>query len=122
MDEDLKEKIKKLERRVKAIEDFLSTLPAFSRVPQFDEGEGLDELYDQAVSVVLQHDKVSAATIQRHLQIGFNRAARLLEQLEANGFVGPQVGSQPREVLIKEEDLENLRKKLLEKKVKSRKN
>ncbi len=122
MDEDLKEKIKKLEKRVKAIEDYLSSLPAFFRVPQYDEGEGLDEMYDQAVSVVLQHDKVSASTIQRHLQVGFNRAARLLEQLEANGLVGPANGIKPRDVLIKEEDLENLRQKLSEKKEKKRKN
>jgi S-DNA-T family DNA segregation ATPase FtsK/SpoIIIE len=55
----------------------------------------------------------SAPLIQRRLQVGFNRAARLLEQLEEAGVVGPAEGSKPREVLVKDkvgEYLEKLKK------------
>ena len=122
MDDELKAKIEKLEKRVKAIEEFLSSIPTYYREPRYEDGEDLDELYEKAVMVALQHDKLSSASLQKHLQIGFNRTARILEQLEANGIVGPANGSEPREVLIKEEDIENLRQKLLGKKEKKRKN
>lgn len=122
MDEDLREKIRKLEKRVRAIEDFLESFPSFRRQPNYEEGEDLDELYEDAVMIVIQHEKCSASLIQRRLQVGFNRAARILEQLEANGIVSPAVGSEPRDVLITAKDLENLKEKLLKREEKKRKN
>lgn len=65
---------------------------------------GHDELFEQAVRMITQHDKASASLLQRRLQIGFNRAARLLEQLEEAGVVGPADGSKPREVLVRNAD------------------
>ena len=59
-----------------------------------------DELYDQAVRIVAETRQASASFLQRRLNIGFNRAARLIEQLEREGVVGPQKGQKPREVLI----------------------
>ena len=50
------------------------------------EGEA-DPMYDQAVAVVLQHRRASISLVQRHLRIGYNRAARLLEQMEKSGLV-----------------------------------
>jgi S-DNA-T family DNA segregation ATPase FtsK/SpoIIIE len=47
-----------------------------------------DPMYDQAVAVVLQHKRASISLVQRHLRIGYNRAARLLEQMEKSGLVG----------------------------------
>lgn len=67
-------------------------------------GEGRDELFDQAVRIVCQYDRASSSLLQRRLSIGFNRAARILEQLEEMGVVGPGDGSKPREVLIKDPD------------------
>ncbi len=66
--------------------------------------EGRDELFDDAVRVITQHDRASASLIQRRLQVGFNRAARLLEQLEEAGVVGPADGSKPRDVLVRNAD------------------
>ncbi len=62
-------------------------------------GDGEDPLYDQALEIVMQAGKASASYIQRRLKIGYNRAARLVEEMEARGIVGPQNGSKPREVL-----------------------
>ena len=61
-----------------------------------------DEFYQQALDIVLLSGQASISLIQRRLRIGFNRAARLVEMMEADGFVGPSVGGKPREVLRKE--------------------
>jgi S-DNA-T family DNA segregation ATPase FtsK/SpoIIIE len=61
--------------------------------------EGDDPLYDKALEVVLQQGKASASYIQRRLKIGYNRAARLVEEMEHRGVVGPAQGSRPRELL-----------------------
>ena len=63
----------------------------------FNEGE--DPLYDEALEIVLQAGKASASYIQRRLKIGYNRAARLVEEMEERGIVGPANGSKPREVI-----------------------
>ena len=63
-----------------------------------DEDVTNDPLYDQAVSFVLEQGKASISMIQRQLRIGFNRAARYVEQMEQDGIVGPQEGSKPRMV------------------------
>ena len=65
------------------------------------DGGEQDDLFAQAVTLVCQYDRASSSFLQRRLRIGFNRAARLLEQLEEVGVVGPGDGSKPREVLIK---------------------
>lgn len=59
-----------------------------------------DDLFDDAVRVICDHDKASASLLQRRLSIGYARAARILDQLEAAGVVGPADGSKPRDVLI----------------------
>ena len=63
----------------------------------FTEGE--DPLYEQALDIVVQAGKASASYIQRRLKIGYNRAARLVEEMEDRGIVGPANGSKPREVI-----------------------
>jgi S-DNA-T family DNA segregation ATPase FtsK/SpoIIIE len=63
----------------------------------FEEGE--DPLYDKALEIVMQQGKASASYIQRRLKIGYNRAARLVEEMENHGVVGPAQGSKPRELL-----------------------
>jgi S-DNA-T family DNA segregation ATPase FtsK/SpoIIIE len=65
-------------------------------------GGGEDDLFEQAVRIVCAHDRASSSLLQRRLSIGFNRAARLLEQLEEAGVVGPADGSKPRDVLIRD--------------------
>jgi S-DNA-T family DNA segregation ATPase FtsK/SpoIIIE len=59
-----------------------------------------DELYDQAVQIVVEAQTASASLLQRRLRIGYTRAARLIDMMEAQGVVGPYEGSKPREVRI----------------------
>jgi S-DNA-T family DNA segregation ATPase FtsK/SpoIIIE len=65
------------------------------------EGGGeKDPMYDQAVEVVLKHRKASISLVQRHLKIGYNRAARLLEDMENAGLVSSMSGAGQREILV----------------------
>lgn len=64
------------------------------------DGDELDELFKDAAEVVIQYDRASASLIQRRLSIGYARAARLIDQLESAGILGPADGARPREVLL----------------------
>ena len=61
-----------------------------------DEG---DPLFEEAKALVIETQKASASMIQRRLSVGFNRATRLMEELEAAGVIGPAEGTKPRKVL-----------------------
>jgi len=61
--------------------------------------DGDDPLYEKALEIVYQQGKASASFIQRRLKIGFNRAARIVDEMEHNGVVGPAHGSKPRELI-----------------------
>jgi len=66
------------------------------------EGEKeYDERYDDAVALVTQAGQASISMVQRHLRIGYNRAARIIEMMEQEGIIGPQDGVKPREVLVR---------------------
>jgi len=75
-------------------------------VPEIDDSvsdapeEMLDELFDQAVQIVLEAKQASVSLLQRRMRIGYTRAARLIDSMEAKGVVGPYEGSKPREVLM----------------------
>jgi S-DNA-T family DNA segregation ATPase FtsK/SpoIIIE len=58
-----------------------------------------DEMYDQAVAIVCETRQASVSFIQRRLQIGYNRSARMVEQMEREGIVGPANGAKPREII-----------------------
>jgi S-DNA-T family DNA segregation ATPase FtsK/SpoIIIE len=64
-----------------------------------DAGEA-DPMYDQAVAIVLQHKRASISLVQRHLRIGYNRAARLLEQMEKAGLVSSMATNGNRDLLV----------------------
>ncbi len=63
-------------------------------------GEDIDEMYDQAVAIVAETRNASISYVQRRLKIGYNRAARIIEQMEQDGMIGPQIGAKGREVLL----------------------
>jgi S-DNA-T family DNA segregation ATPase FtsK/SpoIIIE len=63
----------------------------------------LDALFDDAARLIVIHQQGSTSLIQRKFSIGYNRAGRLMDQLEKAGIVGPAQGSKPREVLIADE-------------------
>jgi S-DNA-T family DNA segregation ATPase FtsK/SpoIIIE len=84
--------------------------------PQFDEtlirlreeaenkeerGEDVDEMYDRALEIVAETRNASISYLQRRLKVGYNRAARMVEQMEAEGVVGPQEGTKPRDVYVR---------------------
>jgi S-DNA-T family DNA segregation ATPase FtsK/SpoIIIE len=65
-----------------------------------DEEQEYDERYDDAVALIAKTKQASISMIQRHLRIGYNRAARIIETMEKEGIVGPADGAKPRDVLI----------------------
>lgn len=75
-----------------------------------DTGDGLDEYFEKACRFVIEKEKASSGMLQRVFKIGFNRAARIIDQMEANGIVGPEEGTKPRKVLMSIEQLEEFLK------------
>ncbi len=83
--------------------EYLNSVTVEEENPQnFSLGlnEGADELYNQAVAIVCREKKASTSFIQRHLQIGYNRAARIIERMESEGIVSPANHVGRREVLV----------------------
>ncbi len=81
---------------------------SFLIAPPGEEGENpegepaneeQDPMYEEAVRLVLQMGKASTSTLQRHLRLGYGRAARILDMMQRDGIIGPPDGSKPREVL-----------------------
>jgi DNA segregation ATPase FtsK/SpoIIIE, S-DNA-T family len=66
-------------------------------------GGGHDELFDEAARIIVRHQQGSVSLLQRRLKVGYSRAARLVDELEAAGVVGPFDGSKAREVLVESE-------------------
>ncbi len=64
------------------------------------DDDDYDERYDDAVALITKTGQASISMIQRHLRIGYNRAARIIEKMEKEGIVGPSDGAKPREVLV----------------------
>jgi S-DNA-T family DNA segregation ATPase FtsK/SpoIIIE len=85
----------------------------FTRIPEargsFTPDQ--DELFWDAARVVTEHGQASASVLQRRLRVGYTRAARLVDMLEAKGLVGPYEGSKPREVYVTLRQLEELRQR-----------
>jgi S-DNA-T family DNA segregation ATPase FtsK/SpoIIIE len=67
-------------------------------------GEGGDDMFKDAVRVVVESRKASTSLLQRKLRVGYARAARIIEEMEEQGIIGPADGSRPREVLIRSVD------------------
>ncbi len=80
-------------------------IPSFDSLRSFDvgvdkeESKGRDPLYDQALTTVISSKNASTTFLQRKLKIGYARAASLMDELEANGVIGPAEGAKPRRVL-----------------------
>jgi S-DNA-T family DNA segregation ATPase FtsK/SpoIIIE len=75
---------------------------------EFGESDSaVDELYDDAMKIVVEMGKASTSVLQRRLRIGYGRAASLLDAMERDGIIGPPDGTKPRVVLINREDYLN---------------
>ena len=68
-----------------------------------DISDDRDQLFEDAARIIVQHQQGSASLLQRRLKLGYNRAGRIIDQLEASGIIGPFEGSKARQVLIKDE-------------------
>jgi DNA segregation ATPase FtsK/SpoIIIE, S-DNA-T family len=67
-------------------------------------GGDQDDLFEEAVRTVCQYDRASASLLQRRLKVGYARAARIIDELEQAGVIGPGDGAKPREVLVRNAD------------------
>lgn len=77
-----------------------------TKSPTQDGGEeNGDELLDEAIKIMLEYNQTSASFIQRRLKIGFNRASRIMDELEERGVISPKDGSKPRQLLISKEEI-----------------
>ena len=65
------------------------------------DNQEYDERYDDAIALITKTGQASISMVQRHLRIGYNRAARIIEMMEKEGIVGPSDGAKPREVLVR---------------------
>ncbi|HMQ49616.1 MAG TPA: DNA translocase FtsK [Saprospiraceae bacterium] len=103
---------------VESVIDFIARQPGYPEphfLPEFHGDDSdiqgaqgfslaeLDEMFEDAARVIVQNQHGSTSMIQRRLKLGYNRAGRIMDQLEALGIVGPSEGSKPREVLIYDE-------------------
>ncbi|MGE0887014.1 MAG: DNA translocase FtsK [Blastocatellales bacterium] len=107
------------EKEVKRICDFIRKQgdPAYNEKIVMNEKEAdgsnggdytKDEKYDDAVRIVVKNQKASTSLLQRHLRIGYGRAASIVDMMEREGIVGPEDGTKPRQVLVKPDFLERL--------------
>ncbi len=106
---------KEIEALVKYLKEQES--PDYSMQPmQLGEGGGpgggddvsTDEMYEPAVRLVVTHGSASTSMLQRRFKIGYTRAARIVDNMEAQGIVGPPDGAKPREILIGKEDMDRM--------------
>ena len=70
--------------------------------------EDSDEFFGQAVDLIIEKEKASVSMLQRQFRIGYNRAARLMDDLERHGIVGPEEGSKPRKVLMSKSEYQEM--------------
>lgn len=85
--------------------DYFEDQHTSTRNCNYDNDVEDDPMYKEVVEFAIETGKISASLIQRRFRFGYNRAARLVDLLEARGVVGPQNGSKPREVLIKDDNM-----------------
>ena len=69
-------------------------------------GDGRDSYFMEAAKIIVDKEKASIGMLQRYLKVGFNRAARIMDQLEEAGIVGPEEGTKPRKVLMNPEEFQ----------------
>lgn len=86
-------------------EDILTKIERTNVQESMDDS---DELLPEAIDLVVRSGQASVSMLQRRFRIGYNRAARIVDMMEARGIIGPQDGSRPRQVLMTEEELDSL--------------
>ena len=76
------------------------------------KADDVDELLEEAIECVVSAGQASVSMLQRRFRIGYNRAARIVDEMEARGIVSAQDGARPRQVLLTEEELNEMKENL----------
>jgi S-DNA-T family DNA segregation ATPase FtsK/SpoIIIE len=87
---------------------------ALEQATSVADSDADDDLYEEAMKLVVLHQQASTSMLQRRLKVGYSRAARLLDLLEERGIVGPSEGAKGREVLLSEHDFQERRSRISE--------
>ena len=74
-----------------------------------DPGEDEDEMIEEAIDVIMESRQASTSMLQRRLKLGYSRAARIIDQIEERGIIGPFEGSKPRQILISREEWQEMK-------------
>lgn len=101
--------IKESQKDTQYEEDILEHINSASVGSEGNSDGDRDELLDEAIGIVVESGQASASYLQRRLRIGFNRAARIIEELEECGVISRRDGSKPRQILISKDELENMK-------------
>lgn len=91
----LEKLVKDLDKRLKKIESRINPA-AYALDPK-----GRDPLYKEAKRLIIESDNASASFLQRKMSIGYARSARVLDELQAGGVIGPALGAEPRKIFVK---------------------
>ena len=93
-----------------AVEEHMNSIEAENTTVNIDSnsgtGDGRDAYFAEAAKLLIEKEKGSIGMLQRYFKVGFNRAARIMDQLEEAGIVGPEEGTKPRRVLMTQEQFE----------------
>ena len=101
-----------LNKRERAILDYIEKQGKVNKGmddPEAEDDEDADALLDQAIELVVDMGQASASMLQRRFRIGYSRAGRIIDQMEARGIVSGYEGSKPRQVLISKEEWNELK-------------
>ena len=99
--------IKDSEEEVDYSEDIINHINSESNNESNVNNDDTDELLDEAMKLVIDYQQASTSFIQRKLRVGFNRASRIMDELEEHGIISEKDGSKPRQVLVSKEDRSN---------------
>jgi S-DNA-T family DNA segregation ATPase FtsK/SpoIIIE len=102
---DVIEFVKSQGSEVEYADDVIQSIDKVGAPQAADDG---DELLADAIETVVLAGNASASMLQRRFRIGYNRAARIIDMMEARGIIGPSEGSKPRQVLMTEDELRGL--------------
>lgn len=104
------EHVKSQADEIEYSDEVIDTIENANVMTPENDGDDVDSLLAEAIECVVMQGQASTSMIQRRFRVGYNRAARIVDQMEARGIVGPQDGARPRQVLISEEEFEELYK------------
>ena len=95
--------IKKQTTEVNYKKEIIDEIESSSNNKSIDDD--IDELLNEAIRIVIENGQASTSLLQRKLKIGYNRAARIVEQMEERGIISGRNGSKPREILLSDSEL-----------------